>query len=124
MNGKKKFSKIQILISAFIIAAFSSMGALMYAGGSVHFSQFLSEGDICELSQADLRTSSRTMLYNAQYQRYDLTGKVCKKKYIPTGTEENWKYACVTITNMSDPSIEGSVVCYNKDKGRKPDKTG
>ena len=78
--GKKSF-KIQILISAFIIAAFSSMGALMYAGGSVHFSQFLSEGDICELSQADLRTSSRTMLYNAQYQRYDLTGKVCKKIY-------------------------------------------
>lgn len=116
MKEKKRVSKFQLFMIGFAGLVLCTMCALMYASGTVDLTQFFSNGEICELSQADLRASASSMIYNRELQRYDLTRKVCRKKYIPTAQTSCWRYVCVTITNMSASSIEGSLVCYNKAK--------
>lgn len=111
-----KVSGFGVFVTGFAGLIFSIMCAIMCASGTVNFDQFFSNGEICELSQADLRTSSPTMVYNQELQQYDLVKKACKKKYIPSGKEEGWKYICVAIDNMSAEIIEGYVVGYDKDK--------
>lgn len=116
--SNKNISKFQIFIVSLFGLLLCVMCALMFAGGNINAEQFFSIGDIYEVSQAELRESSDTLVYNRTLERYDIKGKVAKKKFVLDGKQKNWKYACVVIGDMSQKAINGKIIGYNRKKER------
>ncbi len=115
-KNKQKISLFAIFLTGLILLCTSAIGALMTTGGQLRTGDFFFTGEVCEVPLVFLRESSDTMSYSKQQQRYEFHGDVAKKKFVINGKQQSWRYACVTIGDMSSANIEGYLIFYDRDR--------
>lgn len=94
----------------------SVMIAMMWQGGSVNFQEFLSGGDVYDVSPMSLKQSTRKWAYDEAKQGYWLLKKKAGRYFDLNGQEKSWNYLYLTIRESTAPTLSGYVKYYGPDR--------
>lgn len=97
----------------------SIMIAMMWQGGSVNFQEFLSGGDVYDVSPVRLKQSTRKWAYDEAKQGYWLLKKRAGRYFDLNGQEKSWNYLYLTIRESTVPTLSGYVRYYGRDREKR-----
>lgn len=94
----------------------SVMIAMMWLGGGVNFQEFLSGGNVYDVSPVSLKQSSKRWAYDEARQGYWMQKKKSGKYFELNGWDQPWNYLYLTVRESTMEPLEAYVRYYGPDR--------
>lgn len=114
--GFKEVCKIIAVLLTGLL--FGVMAAMMDAGGSVSFSDFLQAGEVYDFSQKALTKSNEKWIYNEENGEFQIIAKKAVRRFVIAEKDNYWNYLVVDIEKMNVPQLEAELRYYDSQKNR------
>ncbi len=112
----RKNGKLHMFLLFMAGLLISVMIAMMWLGGNVNFQEFLSGGDVYNVSPVSLEQSSRKWAYDEEKEGFWLLKKWSGRYFDLNGHDQPWNYLYLTIRESTMESLSGYIRYYGPDR--------